>query len=219
MKIAIVSGGYIEPAYLREELMRESFDYMIAADGGLTVLKELNVEPDIMLGDYDSVSDEVYAHFSAMHIPDYTYPSRKDFTDTELAVQHGIEKIADSGEAGTMILYGATGTRLDHTLANISLLKQTMAAGVYMELRDMHNRLRIVKDALHLRREDLFGDYISLIPLSERVDDVCLTGFRYPLQHGCLIQGNSIGVSNVMEKAEGEIHIGKGYLLVIESRD
>lgn len=219
MKIAIISGGYIDLSYLKEELGREGFDYIIAADRGLVALWELGVSPDVMLGDYDSVSQEVYESFLEMDIPSYTYPERKDDTDTELALQYAVERIQGSQESGSIIIYGATGTRLDHTLANISLLKQGILQGIDMELRDSHNRLRLIQDCLNVRGEDMFGDYVSLIPMSEVVEDICLAGFRYPLQHGNLVQGNSLGVSNVLEEAEGKIHVGRGYLLVIESRD
>lgn len=219
MKIAIIGGGHIDIPFLREELSYEGFDYMIAADGGLIPLSEMHVMPDVMLGDFDSVPARIYRSFRDMQIPDYTYPERKDYTDTELAVCHAMEKIRENGGAGVIIVYGGTGTRLDHVLANISLLKQGVKAGIWMELRDENNRILLIKDRLRLQRDDRFGDYISLIPLSETVEDVCLTGFRYPLRHACMTQGNSLGISNVLEEKEGSIQIGHGYLLVIESRD
>lgn len=219
MKIAIISGGHIDISYLERELRTESFDYIVAADRGLMALERLGILPDAMLGDYDSVSKEVYESFLAMHVPSYTYPERKDYTDTELALHHAIEQIRADKGVGRIVLYGANGTRLDHTLANISLLKQGITVGIDMELRDAHNRIRLISDCLHLRRKEQYGEYISLIPMSETVEDICLTGFRYPLQHGCMTQGNSLGVSNVLEADEGTIRIGEGYLLVIESRD
>lgn len=219
MKIAIISGGNVDIPYLQNEVRKESFDYMIAADSGLMAFAQLGVMPDAMLGDYDSVSADVYKSFQAMHIPNYTYPERKDYTDTELALQHAIERIRESGEKGTVILYGASGSRLDHTLANISLLKRGILEDIHMEIRDTNNRIRLVTDCLDVKKNDGWGKYISLLPMSETVEDICLTGFRYPLYHGCMAQGNSLGISNVLEAEEGRIQIGGGYLLVIESRD
>ena len=70
-----------------------------------------------------------------------------------------------------------------------------------------------------IKREDAFGDFISLIPYTEKVTGITLTGFYYPLEDAELTLGISLGISNELVDEIGIIQIGRGNLLVIESRD
>ncbi len=215
MTAVIISGGTISPDFLREQLLSEHYDLLIAADKGLEACLHFNLMPDILLGDFDSVSPEIYEYYKQnTGTKLYEFPKKKDDTDTELAIHCAI-----SNGAKEILLYGASGTRLDHTLANISLLKIGLDANVAIELRDANNRIRLLTDHLHLSKQTQFGNYISLLPMTERVEDICLTGFCYPLMHGTLIQGGSLGISNVLEEETGDIYVEKGILIVIESRD
>lgn len=215
MRAIIISGGYISPDFLKEELSCQTYGLLIAADRGLEPCYALSLEPDVLLGDFDSVRPEIYEYYKdTLGIKTYEYPERKDDTDTELAVRYAIEQGAES-----ILLYGATGTRLDHTMANISLLRIGLLSNVLMELRDTNNRIRLITERFCLLKKEQFGTYISFLPMTECVEDICLTGFRYPLQHGCLTQGNSLGISNVLEADAGLISVGSGVLIMIESRD
>lgn len=219
MKAAIIGGGTVMPEYLAQEFRREDFDYVVAADRGLEVLKQIEVQPDVMLGDFDSVSRDVYAYYKMRGIPDHVYPERKDDTDMELALHHMIRLSKEQNKRIQIVIYGATGTRMDHVLANISLLKQGMIRGIEMEIRDLHNRIRLCDGQMRIDQNEQYGHYISLLPLTPVVEGVSLTGFRYNMQDGELVQGNSRGVSNVIEEECAHIQFKKGLLLVIESRD
>lgn len=214
MRAVIISGGRADIEFIRQELTGQPYDMLIAADSGLEVCYALGITPDVMLGDYDSVSRQIKEYYQNSGAAAFTYPERKDETDTELAVKFAIDR-----HAAQMVLYGATGSRLDHTLANLSLLKLGLLHGIDMQIRDKYNRIRLVKGQCVLQKQAQFGDYISLLPFSETVEDICLKGFRYPLDHGRMAQGNSLGISNVLEEERGVISAGSGILMLIESRD
>lgn len=219
MKAAIIGGGSVLPEYLALEFQREAFDYIVAADRGLEVLRYMEIQPDVMIGDYDSVSKDVYAYFKMKGIPDHVYLERKDDTDMELALHHILRISREQNKRIQLVVYGATGTRLDHVLANISLLKQGLVRGIEMEIRDRHNRIRLCDGRMELNRDTQYGHYVSLLPLTPVVEGVDLTGFRYGMENGRLIQGNSLGISNVIEAEQATIQFQEGLLLVMESSD
>lgn len=214
MRAVIISGGRADKAFMKRELAGESRDLLIAADSGLEACYALGLMPDVMLGDFDSVSGKIKEYYRLNGVQTFTYPEKKDETDTELAVRYAINR-----QAAQIILYGATGSRLDHTLANLSLLQLGLEHGIDMQIRDKYNRIRLIKGRCVLQKQQLFGNYISLLPMGGAVEDICLTGFRYSLDHGRMPQGSSLGVSNVLDDEAGMISAGSGILILIESRD
>lgn len=214
MRAVIISGGRADIEFIRRELAGEFYDMLIAADSGLETCHALGIMPDVMLGDYDSVSGQIKEYYQSCGVQAFTYPEKKDETDTELAVKFAINK-----HAGQIILYRATGSRMDHTLANLFLLQLGLEHGIDMQIRDKYNRIRLVKGKFVLQKPAQFGNYISLLPLSQTVEDICLTGFRYPLEHARMVQGSSLGISNVLEEEQGVISAGSGILILIESKD
>ena len=84
---------------------------------------------------------------------------------------------------------------------------------------DANNRIRMTERGMKLRRDEQFGTYVSLIPYTEQVEHLTLTGFKYPLTDACLKGFCSLGVSNEIKEEEAEIVFDGGVLLVIESRD
>lgn len=196
-------------------LKKYSYDLVLAVDGGLTAARKLQLKPDYCVGDFDSVSKEDLEYFrKTAGISWETHPPEKDETDTELALHLALRLGADS-----IHVFGATGTRMDHTLASISLLQIPLEAGVSCWLIDGHNRITMIDSGMTLKRSEAFGTYVSLIPFTEFVTGVALEGFKYPLQDYTFVQGNSLGVSNEIIEEEAVITIGRGRMLLIESKD
>lgn len=214
MHIAIITGGSILPPFLENRMREDDWDYVIAADKGLECCYELQLVPDLMIGDFDSVSEKVLNYYESLHVPVQTYPSRKDDTDTELAV-----RVALSHSPDCITLYGATGSRLDHVLANISLLRLGLENDIPVVMVDVNNRIRLIKDRFHMTKIEQYGKYISFLPLTEFVHGVVLKGFRYPANNVTFAQGNSLGVSNQIEEDEISVSIEDGILIMIESKD
>ena len=118
MTALIITGGYESDSFIEEQLKSIQYDILIGVDSGLNYLYRLNILPDILLGDFDSISEEALAFYKGKNIITKAYPSEKNLTDTHLAIETALEYAADH-----IILLAATGSRLDHTLANIFLLQ------------------------------------------------------------------------------------------------
>lgn len=214
MHSLILTGGGIDLPFTRSYVNNRKFDLVIAADRGVSYARELGIKPDVILGDFDSLGEEEKNMMEAWQIPIVTFPPEKDFTDTHLAIEAAIERGADE-----LTLIGATGTRMDHTWANVGLLQMARKLGVTAWIVDAHNRISMWDAGLTIRKEEMFGDFISLIPYTEKVTGITLTGFYYPLKKETLTLGISRGISNELVAEEGIIEIEEGDLLVIESRD
>ena len=215
----IAAGGQIDLAQLREEAKRIRLKggLLIAADRGLEAFCRLQEAPDIAVGDFDSVSPEALTWYTGCegyrlerHRPE------KDQSDTELAFD-------TAREAGVkrLTLMGATGTRLDHTLSNIHLLKTARDRGLSCVLLDKNNRIRLVSGRTVFGREGERYPYLSFLPLSEEVFPVTLTGFRYPLKAYHMVLGTECTrcVSNEIVEEEAVLDFSEGLLLAIEAKD
>ena len=113
----IISGGDIDENLLLSEMKkRQKNDIIVAADAGLRILDELDISPDLILGDFDSLEKEILEKYSKT-IEISRYNSEKDFSDTELAVE-----ICKSKGFNNITILGCFGGRMDHSLANINLL-------------------------------------------------------------------------------------------------
>ncbi|MDO5410149.1 MAG: thiamine diphosphokinase [Lachnospiraceae bacterium] len=211
----IITGGSVDYPTAFDFIKKYKYNMIIAVDGGLSSARKLNIHPDYCVGDFDSVCQEDYQYFKKQ--PDIvweTHPPEKNETDTELAFHLALKQGAES-----LHVFGASGTRMDHTLASISLLQIPLEAGAECWLIDGHNRITMIDSRKVLKKEEAFGKYVSLIPYTEAVTGVTLRGMKYPLDEYTFIQGNSLGVSNEIAQDEAVITIGKGKMILIESKD
>lgn len=220
----IISGGnisdgfavaYLKQAFLQEAEGETSEINIIAADSGLEFCYRNHILPQSAAGDFDSVTAETLAYFRRQQgIAWHPLPSQKDDTDTEAAVRMALRNGAEK-----ITILGGTGNRLDHVLGNIELLGIGMEAGVPMELVDACNRIRMISSGIVLKKERQFGKYVSLLPYTDCVRHLCLTGFLYPLSDACLRGFCSLGISNEIVEDEAEIRFDGGILLVLETSD
>ena len=188
--------------------------YLIGADRGAYFLAEHGYSPDLALGDFDSVTPEQMRVIeTAAHELSAYDAVDKDWTDTELAVREAIDRGFKD-----IVLFGALGTRFDHSLSNIQLLNLAHEQGCALKLIDEHNEISLCSDTMLLDADERYP-YVSLLPLTQVVTGITLHGFRYPLSDATVKSGQSIGISNVLVEATGTIIIGTGLLLVIRSRD
>nr|WP_274655155.1 thiamine diphosphokinase [Paenibacillus humicola] len=209
-RIVIFSGGRLGPWALEAV---QPDDVLIGADGGALFLIDNGLRPDTALGDFDSVSPgqlrEIRLRSGETLDCD---PVDKDYTDTELAFRLALTK-----RPASVLLLGVLGTRFDHSLANVHLLRTAARNGVEAMIVDEHNRIRLAAKELTLPASGF--PYVSLLPLTPSVTGITLEGFRYPLREATLEIGQSLGISNVLEAETGIVRIRDGELLVIESRD
>lgn len=215
MRAVLVSGGLTDVAFAAAYIEARKPDVLGAIDSGMEFFKRASLRPDWIIGDFDSVLKETLSYFESQKgifwlrlIP------KKDDTDTEAAIRKMIELGVDEIE-----ILGATGSRLDHVFGNVELLGIGLEENVSIMLVDKHNRIRMIDHSLCIRKEEQFGDYVSLIPFTPVVKDVTLSGFAYPLNHFDMVCYNSLGVSNQVIEEEAWIEFGEGVLLVFETRD
>ena len=204
---------------LRQQIaiLRAAEGLLIAADSGLEVLDQLGCLPDVAVGDFDSVDPQVLDRFQRQEqIRFERHRPEKNETDTELAFS-----IAQEAGVTEIILMGATGTRLDHVLSNVHLLKSAMDRGLDCRILDPHNRIRLVCGRTAFYKDADAYPFVSLVPLTMEVTGITLTGFKYPLQDHDLVLGQECGlcVSNELAAEEAVLDFTSGLLLVIEARD
>ena len=226
MKILLLSGGSVDEEFAAGFLEKHRFDKIIAVDGGLEAAFRLGAAPltDIV-GDFDTVEPGILKLYREMANGPviHRFNPEKDYTDTDIALKLAIHLIkSETGKADAkseIWLLGATGTRADHMLANMQLLAQTRAAGVDGVIVDKNNKIRLLEGSYTLKREAQFGDFVSLIPVTQALKGVTLRGFKYPLEGHTTYWGESLCVSNELEAEEGYISIEEGLAFLIESRD
>lgn len=207
----IFSGGNLGPWALD---FIDSTDYLIGADAGAAFLLTHGYKPHLSLGDFDSVDPRVMNRITFESDECLAYDAvDKDWTDTELALREAMNR----GYTDILII-GALGTRFDHSLANVHLLRQAADRGCDALLIDERNEIRLCVSQCRLTADERY-DYVSLLPLTDQVAGITLHGFRYPLTNATLTIGQSLGISNVLEETEGSISLTEGMLLVIRSRD
>ncbi|MDD3226979.1 MAG: thiamine diphosphokinase, partial [Tissierellia bacterium] len=156
MKTALIVGNGEEAA--KSIIEKLKYDYIICADGGLEKASNYGIVPDIIIGDFDSVDANVLKQYENRVLIE-KFPSEKDFTDMELAVEFAVSKGYNN-----IILTGASGTRLDHTLGNIMLMEKYYKEGVNISIIDNNNEMKIISDNAELFIEYKEGYYISIIP-------------------------------------------------------
>ena len=212
MKVIIFGGAPIREYGFCQEYLKDA-DAVICCDAGMGHTKALGIDPDYIVGDFDSTTPDVLEYYKGKNIPIRQFPTRKDETDMELGIFLALELGATD-----IVLFGGIGDRFDHTLANAHYLLSLLKKGVRARLVDDKNCVEVIDR--HLTLEGKVGDIVSTLPLSMEVTGITLEGFSYPLTDATLtLDGDYIAVSNVLAEETATIDIKSGYLYVIKSRD
>lgn len=212
MKTAIIIGNGKE---IDKKIIENiDFDYIICADGGLEKAKKYGIIPDIIIGDFDSVNLDILKEYESYNIPINKFPAEKDSTDMELAVEFAISKGYNN-----IILTGATGSRLDHTLGNIMLMERCFKIGVIITIIDNNNEMKIISDNTDLIIDFKEEYYISIIPVDDFIQGLNLEGFKYPLNNVNVQRGSTLCISNQISASYGRITLNKGTAIVFISKD
>ena len=205
----------MEDAFVLELIKKNNYQTMIACDSGMEFFWRNNICPDLILGDFDSADPDIVNVFRQREDVDLEqFPSQKDWTDTELAVRRALKLAPDRID-----LVGVTGSRLDHVMGNLQLLALGLESGVPMFILDAHNRIRLIDRPLTIKKEEQFGEYISLIPHGGLVGGLTLKGMKYLLSGATLTPDISLGISNEIIDEEAQIIFTVGRLFVFETRD
>ena len=195
--VIFCAGGF-------EKLARpiQKDDYILAADGGLAHLQKLGIEPNGILGDFDSLG----------YVPQNSqvFPVEKDDTDSMLAVRKGLELGYKE-----FILYGALdGPRLDHTIANLQTLLFLESQGAKGTLVGLKYLITTVKNGV-LKLPLAESGIVSVFCLGEKARGVTIRGLKYGLENGQLDSSFPLGVSNHFVGKESSVAVEEGTLIVM----
>ena len=206
----IVAGGEPPGKELLQELALKA-GMVVAADKGAQYCLAGGITPGLVVGDMDSLDRESLDALSAMGVEMKRLSTDKDLTDTEAALDESMLRGARHVE-----ILGALGGRIDHTLANIHLLRKALAHGVRARITSETQEIFLVdsSETIHGCR----GRTVSFLPLTEKVEGVSLKGFRYELEDAVMEIGRPYGISNVVTAEKGFIKVGGGVLLAVVSR-
>ena len=193
---------------LREYL--DQADLVVAADGGGDAAESIGVSPDVLIGDFDSISQERLSSLKAEGIPALRYPREKDETDGELALMYALRRGADS-----IVLLGALGGRIDHELANLMLLTREELRGKDAVIVNGRQAVRVLRGGEQLRLRGKRGDILSLIPVGGDAKGITTSGLLYGLEDGELLMGFARGVSNEFVSSEASVSLREGTVFVI----
>ena len=184
-------------------------DYVIYCDCGLRHMDGLGVEPDLIVGDFDSYS---YPEYDTETI---VLPCEKDDTDTVFAVKEALRRGFED-----FLLIGVVGERLDHTLGNVSILLMLDSAGKKGIIIDDYSEMEIVSD--RCEKPCIIDDsyaYFSLLNISGKASGVTIRGAKYPLEDAEIMCEYQYGVSNeVLPGCTAEVIVGEGRLLLVKVR-
>ncbi len=206
MRAFIFAGGEIFAEYIEERV--ESGDLVISADSGYKNACLLCAHTNILIGDFDSLSE----------IPDdvdeiVRLPREKDVTDTQYAVEVAIERGADE-----IIIVGSTAGRFDHALSMMYILEKYYEKHIPMYIVNGQNRVRYIKNSGFIVVRSQYK-YFSLIAADEKVKGVSIEGAKYPLINKTLLRNHQFAVSNEITKNAALINVKKGGIYIVESRD
>lgn len=197
------------------EIPVEENDMVIAVDGGLSYCGLLNVEPDLILGDFDSVNEQEETAVESLEqqIPHriIRLPREKDDTDTLAALKEGLSR-----GYREFRIYAGTGGRFEHTMANIQSLLFLKNRGAIGYLVDGAGMILVIKNEVVRFQKSLEG-YLSLFSLVEESKGVCIKGMKYPLQDAVISNDIPIGISNEFIGEEAAISVEDGALVCMIS--
>jgi len=197
-----------------EELPREFFitsnDFIVAADGGYQHVLRLGIQPNLLIGDFDSLPSALRDRAFREGIPITTWPQDKDQTDGEIALREAINHDCDH-----LIFFGSWGgQRVDHSLANLMLLDLCEPLGVRAVLHHRgENILHLSPGSYKISGE--VNQIVSLIPKSKEVVGIKTSGLFFPLSQENLNQGQTRGMSNRFSRTEAHIQFEVGELWLI----
>jgi thiamine pyrophosphokinase len=207
MRAFIYIGGEIFPEFITEHPAGE--DIVIAADAGYKNALLLGEKPSVLVGDFDSLGeDDIPSGVELIRLK-----PEKDVTDTQVAAHAAIERGAES-----ITFIGGLSGRLDHTLANLSLLEELCAKNVYAVMNDGANRVRFIRNSSSIIGRSHYK-YISVIAADEKVRGVDIEGCKYNLKNAVITRRDQYGVSNEIDGNCAFIAVKKGGIFIIESRD
>lgn len=184
-------------------LKKQPGDLLLCADSGYAAAVRYGMEPDLTLGDFDSMDEKETG--SSLRI---RFPVKKDDTDLRLCMKEGWKRGYREFRIG-----GGLGGRFDHTLANLQCLAECASLGGQGWLVDSQNRVTVLSPGEYVY-PSMPGRYLSLFAFSETVDGITLQGTEWELQDAQIRQTYPIGCSNWFRDPSFTLRFTRGLLVL-----
>lgn len=218
-RAGVIAAGESLPEPEQLLHLLDATDMVLCADGGFDVLLSLDREADLLLGDFDSsrVSPD-NAHFNHYEKAGKVlrFPVKKDQTDTELALSYCLEQGFNE-----VLLFGAIGSRLDHSMINIAMMERFAKQGMSIIQYTENNCVRYLRPGTYRLPKRTAEWYTSFMLFSGSVR-LSLVGFEYSLDREILEAGSSLGISNHILSEENAVVVesaGGTGVFCFQSRD
>lgn len=205
MNAVILAGGELVVRPNIKEMLRESA-FIVAADSGLHHAVTLDLIPDVIVGDFDSVSPEVLEQFP--DVPKKSYSRHKDLLDLEIALGVVLEQAATS-----IHILGATGGRFDQSLAALFIAARFKREGIDISLHGQQD-IYFLRGLESQRYPVPVGQRFSLLSLSD-ISVVSLSNAAYPLNEFALEYGVGLGISNEVKTSPLTVNVHDGLVVVV----
>jgi len=186
-------------------------DIFIAVDGGLRHLRGLGKMPPLLIGDLDSLTAAEVEEAEAQGVEVRRFKVDKDETDLELALLAAAEM-----KVQEIAVIAALGGRLDHTLANLSLLALLQLEGIRVTFENGSEEVFLIRHEAEIKGSA--GDIVSLVPCFGAAVGVETRDLKYPLRRETLLPERSRGISNVMLTDKAGVSLESGLLICIHTR-
>ncbi len=207
MRCLILANGDYGELNLYKSIISD-FDLILCADGGANYAYLLELVPDYIIGDMDSIKEEVREYYLAKGVKFRKFPRQKDFTDTQLVIS-----LAEELAARDITFFGTMGSRLDHTLSNLYSCMELAKSGKKVTHYNPEYTAHLVADELYL--EGNRGETISVLALTDKVKGLSQKGVEYPVKDVGLDKTNPYAISNNLNGNKAEITIKSGVILVL----
>lgn len=207
MKILIVCGGKLTCAHtILKKINVNDYDKIIAVDSGFDHCNLLDIIPDIVVGDFDSVTNLEYKNINNV----IKASTRKDDTDLRLAINEAIKL-----NATVVDIICATGGRVDHLLANFTVLEYLYDLKIESKIIDEQNIIQILTGE---KKFNNITKYISIIPITSKI---ILTGtnLEYPVDNTVITRINPYSISNQATSDYFTLNVKNGLAFIILSND
>ncbi len=206
LAVVFLDGSYEDADYYRA--WAEAAGLVVAADGGARFLLAAGIAPDVVVGDFDSLSSDDADRLAGLGVAAVRHPTRKDQTDGELAVEEALRR-----GAGELVLAGALGA-LDHTLGHLAILRRLAARGVPARVASPDLCVRVLVAPADVVLDAAPRTRVSVVPLGAGAV-VTLVGFDYPLERGVLPADACLGLGNFVAAAGARVAVHDGVVAVL----
>ena len=210
-RVLVVAGGETAPVHGLGAVLPPC-DIVVAADSGVHNAQALGLVIDVIVGDFDSASVAAVAAAVVAGATLERFPTAKDKTDLELALDHA--RGVGGGDGTELVVVASVAGRLDHALANLLVLASPSYEHCRIDAYIDRWLITVLRDetrAIVVRA----GATVTLLVVDDRAARVTTRGLLYPLDDELVYRSSTRGVSNVAVGEEIEVRVDGGVLFVL----